>query len=139
MKLRDAFGTLYHDHDFAEPYPAKGQPAITPWRLALVTVFQFIENLTDRQAADAVRARIDWKYALALQPEDPGFHDSILSEFRTRLTTNNAEQLLLDRMLEHFKAEGLIKAGGKQRTDTTHILANIRSSRVPRGDPEGGA
>ena len=127
MKLRDAFGTLYHDNDFADLYPSKGQPAIAPWRLALVTVFQFIENLTDRQAAHAVRARIDWKYALALQLEDPGFHYSVLSEFRTRLTTGNAETLLLDRMLEHFKTEGLVKAGGKQRTDSTHILANIRN------------
>ncbi len=73
MRLRDAFGTLFNDEDFAGLFPATGQPALTPWRLALVSVFQFLENLTDRQAADAVRGRMDWKYALGLELEDAGF------------------------------------------------------------------
>lgn len=60
MRLRDAFGTLFNDEDFANLFPAKGQPALAPWRLALVSIFQFLENLTDRQAADAVRGRVDW-------------------------------------------------------------------------------
>ena len=82
MRLRDEFSALYSDADFAAFYPTRGQPALAPWRLALVTVFQFLEHLSDRQAADAVRARIDWKYALGLELADPGFHFSGLAEFR---------------------------------------------------------
>src|SRR3712207_4409664 len=80
MRLRDEFSDLYRDEDFGRFYPGRGQPAFAPWRLALVTVFQFLEHLSDRQAADAVRARIDWKYALGLELTDPGFHFSILTE-----------------------------------------------------------
>ncbi len=126
MRLRDEFSTLYHDEDFRALYPSKGQPALTPWRLALVTVFQFLEHLSDRQAADAVRARIDWKYALGLELTDPGFHFSVLAEFRARLVAGQAEHRLLDTMLERFKARGLVKAHGKQRTDSTHVLGAVR-------------
>src|SRR5437588_12477699 len=80
MRLRDALGELYQDEDFAALYPVEGQPAYAPWRLALVTVLQYVEGLTDRQAADAVRERIDWKYALGLELRDPGFDFSVLSE-----------------------------------------------------------
>jgi len=125
MRLRDEFSALYSDADFAAVYPVRGQPALAPWRLALVTVFQFLEHLSDRQAADAVRARIDWKYALGLELADPGFHFSGLAEFRQRLVAGQAEHLLLDRMLEHFRARGLVKARGKQRTDSTHILGAV--------------
>lgn len=125
MRLREAFGALYSDADFAAFYPACGQPGLAPWRLALVTVFQFLEQLSDRQAADAVRARIDWKYALGLELTDPGFHFSVLSEFRARLVAGGAEHLLLDRMLECFKAHGLVRGRGKQRTDSTHVLAAV--------------
>jgi transposase len=125
-RLRDEFDTLYEDEDFRSLYPARGQPGLTPWRLALVTVFQFLEHLSDRQAADAVRARIDWKYALGLELTDPGFHFSVLAEFRARLVAGGAEPLLLDTMLERFKARGLVKARGKQRTDSTYVLAAVR-------------
>jgi transposase len=124
-RLRDEFSGLYHDEDFRQFYPGLGQPGLSPWRLALVTVLQFLENLSDRQAADAVRARIDWKYALGLELTDPGFHFSVLSEFRARLVAGKAEHLLLDRMLERFKARGLVKARGRQRTDSTHVLAAV--------------
>lgn len=126
MRLRDLFGTLFSDEDFASLFPPLGQPALAPWRLALVTIFQFLENLTDRQAADAVRGRVDWKYALSLELEDPGFDFSVLSEFRERLTAGGKDQLLLDKMLERFKTNGLIKERGKQRTDSTYVLADIR-------------
>jgi len=129
-RLRDAFDALYEDEDFRTLYPARGQPGLTPWRLALVTVFQFLEHLSDRQAADAVRARIDWKYALGLELTDPGFHFSVLGEFRARLVAGGAEPLLLDTMLERFKARGLVKARGKQRTDSTHVLAAVRDLSV---------
>ena len=126
MKMRDELGTLYSDEDFAGLYPKRGQPAFAPWRLALITVMQFVENLTDRQAAEAVRARIDWKYALGLELTDPGFDFSVLSEFRGRLLAGNTEQFLLDRMLEIFRGKKLLKARGHQRTDSTHVLAAIR-------------
>src|SRR3954454_5769470 len=124
-RLRDEFSALYEDEDFRQLYPARGQPGLAPWRLALVTVLQVLEHLSDRQAADAVRARIDWKYALGLELTDPGFHFSALAEFRARLVAGGAEHLLLDRMLERFKARGLVKARGKQRTDSTHVLAAV--------------
>ena len=125
MRLRDEFSDLYRDGDFGRFYPTRGQPAFAPWRLALVTVFQFLEHLSDRQAADAVRARIDWKYALGLELTDPGFHFSILTEFRARLVAGGAEHLLLDTMLERFRLRGLVRARGKQRTDSTHVLAAV--------------
>src|SRR5215211_2564250 len=124
-RLRDEFSILYQDEDFRRFYPSRGQPALAPWRLALITIFQFLEHLSDRQAADAVRARIDWKYALGLELTDPGFHFSVLTEFRARLVAGQAEHLLLDMMLERFKARGLIKARGKQRTDSTYVLAAV--------------
>lgn len=126
IKLRDAFGTLYQDEDFAPLFSTLGQPALAPWRLALITVFQFLENLSDRQAADAVRGRLDWKYALGLELEDPGFDRSVLSEFRARLARERAEQLLLDKMLTHFREAGLLKVRGHARTDSTHVLASVR-------------
>src|SRR5215211_3434814 len=85
VQMRDVLGAIYDDEDFAELFEARGRPAIAPWRLALVTLMQFSEGLSDRQTAEAVRARIDWKYALGLQLSDPGFHFSVLSEFRSRL------------------------------------------------------
>ena len=99
LRLRDELGTIYQDDLFAALYPPQGQPAAAPWRLALVSVLQFLEGLPDRQAADAVRGRIDWKYALGLELTDPGFDASVLSEFRACLVTGAAEQLLLDTLL----------------------------------------
>lgn len=126
IRMRDELGTFYCDHHFANLFPKTGQPALAPWRLALVTVMQFAEGLTDRQATEAVRARLDWKYALSLSLEDSGFDFSVLSEFRSRLIEGGAEHQLLELMLTHFKTKGLLKAGGKQRSDSTHVLAAIR-------------
>jgi transposase len=127
MKIRDELGPLFADDEFAALYPAIGQPAESPARLALVTILQFMENLTDREAADAVRSRIDWKYLLGLELTDPGFHYSVLSEFRQRLLEQEAENLLLDQILEQCEASGLLKGQSKQRTDSTRVLAKIRS------------
>ncbi len=127
MRLRDALGDLYQDEQFARLYPVEGQPGYAPWRLAVVTVLQYTENLTDRQAANAVREGIDWKYALGLELWDAGFDYSLLSAFRTRLVEQQAETLLLDQLLEVCKQHGWLKAGGKQRTDSTHVLARVRS------------
>ncbi len=127
MQLRDTLGTIYTDEAFADLFPTHGQPAEAPWRLALVTVFQFMENLTDRQAADAVRDRLAWKYALSLELTDAGFDHTVLSEFRSRLVEGNAEQRLLDLLLERCRQGGWLKAGGRQRTDSTHVLAKVRA------------
>jgi transposase len=127
MHMRDELGTIYEDESFAPLFSPTGQPAEAPWRLALVTIMQFAEGLSDRQAADAVRGRIDWKYALGLELTDPGFDASVLSEFRTRLVEGHAEEQLLTVMLTLFKERGWLKARGKQRTDSTHVLAKIRA------------
>ena len=126
LTLRDHLGTIFQDEDFAALFPAWGYPGLPPWRLALVTIMQFRENLADRQAAEAVRARIDWKYLLGLDLTDPGFDFSVLSEFRDRLLAGSAEALLLDKLLERCRTMGLLKARGQQRTDSTHVLAAIR-------------
>jgi transposase len=127
IDLRDMLGTIYQDELFEDLYPDRGQPAYAPWRLALVTVFQFMENLTDRQAADAVRSRLDWKYALSLELTDPGFDHTVLSEFRTRLVALTAEERFLEAVLDLCQERGWLKARGRQRTDSTHILAKIRA------------
>lgn len=126
LTLRDELGTLFTDDDFASLYPVRGRPAEAPWRMALITVFQFIENLSDRQAADAVRARIDWKYALSLDLTDPGFDSSVLCEFRSRLLVGGAERRLLDAVLDCCRPRGWLKGRGQQRTDSTHVLARVR-------------
>src|SRR2546423_528432 len=126
LTFRDALGTVFQDEDFAAVFPLNGQPGLPPWRLALVTIMQFRENLADRQAAEAVRARIDWKYLLSLELTDPGFDFSVLSEFRDRLLAGSAEEVLLDKLLERCRALGLLKARGQQRTDSTHVLAAIQ-------------
>src|SRR5690242_14651953 len=126
-RLRDEFSELFRDEDFSRFYPRRGQPAFAPWRLALVTVLQFLEQLSDRQAAEAVRSRIDWKYALGLELTDPGFDASVLSEFRSRLISGGREATLLDTLLTRLQEQALLKARGRQRTDSTHILAAIRT------------
>lgn len=126
MRMRDALGPIYTNPDFAALFPRRGQPAQAPAQLALVTIMQFAEGLSDAQAADAVRARIDWKYALALELTDPGFDASVLSEFRDRLLAGNAEAQLFESMLLLLREQGLLKAKGRQRTDSTHILGAIQ-------------
>jgi transposase len=126
LKMRDELGVLYQDSQFADLFPTTGQSALSPGLLALVTVMQFAEGLSDRQAAEAVRGRIDWKYALNLELTDPGFDYSVLSEFRGRLLSGQAEERLLNHMLAQFKAKGWLKSRGQQRTDSTHVLAAVR-------------
>ena len=126
MAMRDELGVFYSDQTFAALFPVRGQPAETPWRLALILVFQYAEGLSDEQAAEAVRSRIDWKYALSLELNDAGFDASVLSEFRSRLVNGGTEQQLLDVMLAQFKAAGYLKGRGRQRTDSTHVLAAVR-------------
>jgi transposase len=126
MTLRDKLGELYTDPTFGALFAASGRPAEAPGRLAVVLVLQFAEGLSDRQAAEAVRSRIDWKYLLGLELTDAGFEFSALSAFRARLLAGGVEQQLLDALLERFKARGVLKARSRQRTDSTHVLAAIR-------------
>jgi transposase len=126
LQLAEHFGALYTDERFADLFPRRGQPAEAPGRLAWVTVLQFIENLSDRAAADAVRSRIDWKYLLGLELTDPGFDHTVLSEFRARLVSQQAEPRLLEDLLQQLQEQGLLKAGGRQRTDSTHVLGAVR-------------
>jgi transposase len=126
LRIADELGSIYTDEQFAALFPRRGKPAEAPGRLALATVLQFMEGLSDRQAADAVRGRIDWKYALGLSLIDPGFDHTVLSEFRSRLIEGKAERLLFDTLLQRLRDQGLVKAKGRQRTDSTHVLAAVR-------------
>ena len=123
LQLRDELPDLYDDQAFAALYPASGQPASAPWRLALVSVLRFAEHLSDRQAAEAVRSRVEWQYLLAVPLDDDGFDASGLSEFRTRLVAHEAGTRLFERLLTRCAERGWLKAGGTHRTDATHVLA----------------
>ncbi|WP_445081921.1 IS1182 family transposase [Streptomyces ipomoeae] len=126
MRVRDELGELFADAEFAEAFGSRGRPGWSPGQLALVTVLQFAENLTDRAAAHRVRYGMDLKYALGLELDDPGFDASVLSEFRTRLVEHGMEEKVLDLLLTALRDRGLVKAGGKQRTDSTRVLAAVR-------------
>jgi transposase len=126
LSVREAFGALYTDDQFRDLYASCGQPGISAARLAMVTVMQFAENLSDRQAAEAVRTRIDWKYVLGLELDDSGFDMSVLSEFRDRLLKAGKEGLLFEHFLARCQEAGLVKGRGRQRTDATHVLCAVR-------------
>lgn len=126
LQIYDRLGTIFQDQDFVDLVPVRGQPAPAPFRLALVTILQYVEGLSDRGAANAVRGRLDWKYLLCLELEDPGFDFSILCEFRDRLVRGGHEQRLLEKLLAVLKAQRLVKARVRARTDSTHVLAAVR-------------
>ncbi len=118
--VRDRLDGLWNDEDFADWYPRDGRPSLSPAQLATVCVLQFLLGLSDRQAAEAVRCRIDFKYALALELDDPGFHHSVLSDFRERLAVGDRADRLLDLALVRLKDAGLVRERTTQRTDSTH-------------------
>ncbi|MET7540317.1 transposase [Streptomyces sp. NPDC005507] len=126
VAVRDRLGELFPDGEFADAFGKTGPAGWSPGRLALVTVFQHVENLTDRQAADAVRDRLSWMYALGLDLADTGFDFTVLSQFRTRVVAHGLEEKVLDLLLERLKDLGLVGAGGKQRTDSTHVVSAVR-------------
>jgi transposase len=127
LRLRDELGTLFSDEDFASLFPTRGQPAEAPWRLMLVSLLQYAENLSDRQAAEAVRSRIDWKYLLGLELTNAGFDSTVLSEFRSRWVAGSAEEQILHTLLEKCRERKWLTARGRQRTDSTHVLGAIRA------------
>ena len=124
VQVRDRLGEWLADEEFAAAFGIRGRPGWSPSRLALVTVLR-AERLTDRQAAEAVRTRIDWQYLLGLPLDDPGFDHTVLAEFRARVADAGLEQVALDALLAELAAGGLVKAGGKQRTDSTHVVAAV--------------
>lgn len=127
MRMRDSLGVLYQDSDFADLFTShQGRPAEAPGLLVLALIMGYAEGLTDQQTAEAVRARIDWKYALGLPLADAGFDASVLSELRDRIIAGGQERQLLDHMLAQFQEQGYVKGQGKQRTDSTHVLAATR-------------
>jgi len=127
LTIGDKIGYLFSDEEFIDVYGIEGSPAgVSPALLALVSIFQFIENIPDRQAAEQVRARIDWKYALHLALDDPGFDFSVLSDFRQRLVRHEAGPGVFKRVLERLVELGLLSKGGKQRTDATYVLSAVR-------------
>jgi transposase len=125
VQVRDRLGQWLRDEDFAAAFGDRGRPGWSPSRLALVTVLQRVEDLADRQAAEAVRTRIDWQYLLGLPLDDPGFDHTVLAEFRGKVAEAGLEQVALDALLGKLAAGGLVKAGGKQRTDSTHVVAAV--------------
>lgn len=126
MRIRKELGPLFTDEDFVDLFPRRGQPAWPPYQLALVSVLQFLEGLSDRQAASAVRARIDWKFLLGLELTDPGFDFSLLSEFRDRNIADGHPDRILNVILDRLREAGLLKRPGRQRTDSTHVLSAVR-------------
>ncbi|MER5363535.1 IS1182 family transposase [Streptomyces sp. NPDC002785] len=126
MWVRDRLDGLWCDEDFADWYPRDGRPGLSPAQLATVCVLQFLLGLSDRQAAEAVRCRIDFKYAMAMELDDPGFHHSVLGDFRDRLAEDGRADRLLDLALARLKEAGLVRERTTQRTDSTHVLAVVR-------------
>lgn len=127
VRVRDVLGPVFRDDDFAVAFPRQGRPAISPGALALVSVLQYAEGLSDRQAAYQVRARMDWKFLLGLELDDPGFDFTVLGDFRARLLAYGLEERVLDVVLSRLFDAGLLRAGGRQRTDSTQVLAAVRT------------
>lgn len=127
MRIRDTLGPVFTDTDFADLFPRRGKPGLSPALLSMVVLLQFVEGLSDRQAVAAVAGRIDWKYALGLELSDTGFDHSVLSEFRDRLVEHEAGQRVLDHLLTAARNTGLMRAPGRARTDSTHVLGAVRA------------
>ncbi len=126
MWVRDRLDGLWSDADFAAWYPRDGRPGISPAQLATVSVLQYLLRLSDRATAEAIRCRIDFKYGLALDLDDPGFDHSVLGDFRDRLAEDDRADGLFDLALTRLREAGLVKERGRQRTDSTHVLAAVR-------------
>jgi transposase len=128
VRLREALGPLFRDEDFGELFDSRGARVLAPGYLAAVSVLQFVEGLTDRQAAEQALYRIDWKYLLGVDLAHPGFDFTVLSDFRERLARDDAaERLVFHAVLERLADAGLVAPGGSQRIDSTHVLAAIRT------------
>jgi hypothetical protein len=127
VAMRDGLGEWMTDEMFARAFGSRGRPGLPPAVLSVVTVLQMAHDLTDREAAEAAAARLDWKYALGLPLDAPGFDHSVLSEFRGRVADHGLEEAALDALLAKLAQDGLLRPGGKQRTDSTHVIAAVRA------------
>ena len=117
---------LFSDKEFAALYSSKGRNAISPAFLSLVTLLQFMENLSDPEAAAACIKRIDWKIALHIPLEkNTSFNPSTLCYFRRRLKKNEKMTLLFDKILQIVQEKGFIKRDTNQRIDATHIIKHV--------------
>lgn len=125
-RLGEEYADVLRDEDFSDLYSSTGQPALSPALLALVTVLQAMEHCSDRLAAEMVRSRIDWKYALHLPLEYPGFDPSVLCEFRQRLVRHQAQRRVFDAFLQRLKDRGFLSGRALQRTDSLAIVAAVR-------------
>jgi transposase len=128
--IGDHLAALLDDAQFAALYEPTGRAALSPALLALVTLFQYMEDLPDREAATQVVVRLDWKYAMHLAVDDPGFDFSCLCYFRRRLLEHDAERLVFERILGQIQALGFLKKRGKQRTDSLAVLGAVRQLSV---------
>jgi transposase len=128
--IGDQLADILQDAQFAALYEERGRAAISPGLLALVTLFQFLEDIPDREAADAVVVRLDWKYALHLPLEDAGFDFTCLCYFRRRLLDHAQERLVFAEVLRTIEARGLVQKRGKQRTDSLAVLGAVRALSV---------
>lgn len=122
---------IISDEDLVDMYANEGRPAVNPVVLALVSVFQYLEKLPDRAAAEAVVMRLDWKYALRQELTWTGFHYSDLCNFRKRLLKHGREWVVFEGVVNYLRERGYIKKRGKQRTDSTKIIGLVaRLSRL---------
>ncbi|WP_242483390.1 transposase [Streptomyces sp. HSG2] len=135
MRVREELAGVFADEPFAEAFGARGPAGLSPGMLALVTVLQFAENLTDRQAAEAVRERLSWKYALGLELTDTGFDFTVLARFRARLVEHGMERLVFDRLLEHCRGKGLV--GGRETAHGLHARDQCGAGPEPSGAGRG--
>ncbi len=126
MWVRDRLEGLWSDEDFAHWYSRDGRPGLSPAQLATVSMLQFLLNLSDRQATEAVRRRIEFTCALGLELDDPGFRHSVLTDFRDRLAQAGRADELMGLALERMKQAGLVTERGSARTDSTYVLAAVR-------------
>ena len=132
MAVGDRLGEVFSDTEFAAAFGVRGAPAESSGRLALVTALQYVEGLTDRQAAVMVARAIDWRYALGLELTDPGFDHSVLSKFWARVVAHGLEEKALDLLMGALRSTGLVAAGGKARTDSTHVICAVGGPEPPR-------
>jgi transposase len=124
--IGDVLFEQFRDEDFADLYPKDGQPSISPVLLSFVTIFQALEDLSDRQTVYCLRFRFDWKYALHLEPGYKGFDHTVLSEFRQRLLRHGAESRVFTAIFAQLKQLGFYKHKGIQRTDSLAIYTHHR-------------
>lgn len=124
--LRHEVAPLLPDEMFSEMYSLdNGRPAISPSMLAIATIIQMHERLSDRRMEEAARYDVRVKYALGLEVDEWGFDYSALNEFRERLLRHGKSKESFEEIVKHLVGKGMIKKGSIQRIDTVHIIADI--------------